>query len=386
MAAAVVTSRPIQNAHTALDLWVPEYQEIRGKMMTGHVEYQIVVVTTLPAFKSAKHKPGDVVQFVVSKKYSEIEEFYHKLCAGYPHASLPPFPRKVLFVGEADIRERRAAFNDIVKAIAKDRQLAACPQLLDFLGSNSTDFVDLKWEKCHVNQSEEGDFFKQEDPSEEALLHLPARSQNRQNLPRTEDNEEEEEEEEEEEVDLDPLGILKAKTKKTKKPTQPKVEDLNLKPSSRLALFDETDPDAGLFEPRKNPSSTTKKPFTGANEIKLFEEQDLGGTVQLGDSLLMQSAFKAKDVFKPSTNEDLDELLRVEEGFEKLLSLEPKSKKKGKPPIPAKPSFTKVSGDSEELTVPPEKREANIEAMDELDILRYITENEQAPSESGSLF
>uniref|UniRef100_A0A8D2PN84 Uncharacterized protein n=1 Tax=Zosterops lateralis melanops TaxID=1220523 RepID=A0A8D2PN84_ZOSLA len=56
----------IQNTHTGLDLSVPEYQEIRGKMMSGHVEYHIVVVTRLAAFKSAKHKPEDVVQFMVS--------------------------------------------------------------------------------------------------------------------------------------------------------------------------------------------------------------------------------------------------------------------------------------------------------------------------------
>lgn len=35
-------------------------------MMSGHVEYQILVVTRLAAFKSAKHKPEDVVQFLVS--------------------------------------------------------------------------------------------------------------------------------------------------------------------------------------------------------------------------------------------------------------------------------------------------------------------------------
>ena len=35
-------------------------------MMSGHVEYQILVVTRLPAFKSAKHRPEDVVQFLVS--------------------------------------------------------------------------------------------------------------------------------------------------------------------------------------------------------------------------------------------------------------------------------------------------------------------------------
>lgn len=58
--------RQIQNTHTGLDLSVPEYQEIRGKMMSGHVEYHIVVVTRLAAFKSAKHKPEDVVQFMVS--------------------------------------------------------------------------------------------------------------------------------------------------------------------------------------------------------------------------------------------------------------------------------------------------------------------------------
>lgn len=35
-------------------------------MMSGHVEYQILVVTRLAAFKLAKHRPEDVVQFLVS--------------------------------------------------------------------------------------------------------------------------------------------------------------------------------------------------------------------------------------------------------------------------------------------------------------------------------
>lgn len=45
---------------------MPQHQEVRGKMMSGHVEYQILVVTRLGAFKSAKHRPEDVVQFLVS--------------------------------------------------------------------------------------------------------------------------------------------------------------------------------------------------------------------------------------------------------------------------------------------------------------------------------
>lgn len=46
---------------------VPQHQEVRGKMMSGHVEYQILVVTRLAVFKSAKHRPEDVVQFLVSR-------------------------------------------------------------------------------------------------------------------------------------------------------------------------------------------------------------------------------------------------------------------------------------------------------------------------------
>uniref|UniRef100_A0A8C5RG19 Uncharacterized protein n=1 Tax=Laticauda laticaudata TaxID=8630 RepID=A0A8C5RG19_LATLA len=59
-----VTTRPLQNGHTGIDLSVPEYQEIRGKMMSGHVEYSILVVTQLAVFKSAKHKSEDNVQFM----------------------------------------------------------------------------------------------------------------------------------------------------------------------------------------------------------------------------------------------------------------------------------------------------------------------------------
>lgn len=75
------------------------------------------------------------VSLQVSKKYSEIDEFYQKLTAHYPQASLPPLPRKALFVGESDIRERRVVFNDIMRLISKDLELASSPELLEFLGS-----------------------------------------------------------------------------------------------------------------------------------------------------------------------------------------------------------------------------------------------------------
>nr|XP_013800471.1 PREDICTED: HCLS1-binding protein 3-like [Apteryx mantelli mantelli] len=198
----------IQNTHTGLDLSVPEHQEIRGKMMSGHVEYHIVVVTRLAAFKSAKHKPEDVVQFMVSKKYSEIEELYHRLAARYPQASLPLLPRKVLFVGESDICERRAMFNDIMKSISKDEDLATSPELLEFLGTKSTSVIDFKSKNIpddkekEDEESEALDFFKEEKTPD--LISQLASAENAKKGQKKE----EEEEEEEEEV-LDPLGIIR---------------------------------------------------------------------------------------------------------------------------------------------------------------------------------
>lgn len=124
-----------------------------------------------------------------------------------------------------------------------------------------------------------------------------------------------------------------------------------------------------------------------SDDIKLFEEQDLGGIVKLGDSLLLPSACTNDPSFRPSTAEDTDALFRVEEDLEKLLSLGMKTKNKPKPQIPAKPTFLKESKNSasrSHMDIKPS--EPNVQAMDESDILKYIKENETADSDSLSLF
>uniref|UniRef100_A0A452VE91 HCLS1-binding protein 3 n=1 Tax=Ursus maritimus TaxID=29073 RepID=A0A452VE91_URSMA len=197
----------VQNVHTGLDLTVPQHQEVRGKMMSGHVEYQILVVTRLAAFKSAKHRPEDVVQFLVSKKYSEIEELYQKLSSRYPTATLPPLPKKVLFVGESDIRERRAVFNEILRCVSKDAELAGSPELLEFLGTRSPGAADLTSRDVSVldtpNQARDDgeafDFFKQQDRAELEAPPIPGR----------EGEDAGKSSEEEEEEALDPLGIMR---------------------------------------------------------------------------------------------------------------------------------------------------------------------------------
>ncbi|XP_027565998.1 HCLS1-binding protein 3 [Pipra filicauda] len=371
--AVLVTTRQIQNTHTGLDLSVPEYQEIRGKMMSGHVEYHIVVVTRLAAFKSAKHKPEDVVQFMVSKKYSEIEELYQRLTARYPQASLPLLPRKVLFVGESDICERRAMFNDIMKSISKDADLATSPELLEFLGTKSSSAIDFKGKNVPDDKDKEDeenevmDFFK-----EEKTPDLISQLLSVQNVKKREEKEEEEEEV------LDPLGIIR--TKKAKKaPAPPTKEE---KP--KLTLFEEeVDPDEGLFGPEEDFSSVGPRKKMKEN-LKLFEDPDLGGVVRLGDSLLLPDACEnSKYVLSRGPEEDTEELLRVADDFEKLLEVtsKPKPKVPPKPPLSQKPAVAPRSTNSSSLAKPNESR---IQTMNEVDILQYIQENMN--NEDTSLF
>ncbi|NXF74333.1 H1BP3 protein, partial [Sclerurus mexicanus] len=370
--------RQIQNTHTGLDLSVPEYQEIHGKMMSGHVEYHIVVVTRLAAFKSAKHKPEDVVQFMVSKKYSEIEELYQRLTARYPQASLPLLPRKVLFVGESDICERRAVFNDIMKSISKDEDLATSPELLEFLGTKSSSAIDFKGKHMPDDREKEDeenealDFFK-EEKTPDFISHLLS-------MQSVKKGEKKEEEEEEEEEILDPLGIIR--TKKAKKVPVPPVKE----EKPKLTLFEEeVDPDEGLFGPEKDFSSLGPRKRMKEN-LKLFEDPDLGGAVRLGDSLLLPAACEnSKCVLSRGPEEDTEELLRVADDFEKLLEVtsKPKPKVPPKPPLPQKPAVPPRSTNSSSLAKP---NENSIQTMNEVDILQYIQENESINNEDTSLF
>ncbi|MFT7813357.1 HCLS1-binding protein 3 [Arapaima gigas] len=390
----IVTSRLLQNETTGIDLQVPLYQEIRGAMMTGHVEYQIVVVTRLAAFKSAKHRPADVVQLVVSKKYSEIDEFYSKLAAQYPTIPLPAMPRKALFVSESDIRERRAAFNELVKFISKNPVLATCPELLEFLGAKTTDVADFKSRNVPDwgdEEDDEGlDFFQKDEPPavKAAAVPKPVKPVVPASPP--------DEEEEEEEV-LDPLGIMRSKKPKQKRVAKP--EKPASKPTApKLTLFDEeVDPDADLFEPATQSSLGKRVAATKDSSLKLFEDPDLGGTVKLGDALLLPTAYREGGAELPAErDEDMDELFRVEEDFEKLLTVsssatpkpapaaKPKLAPKPRPALPKKPPSLSQSGTVSSPAAPAPN--TKVETMDQMDILRYIQQNESSTSEDLDLF
>ncbi|KAM9635395.1 HCLS1-binding protein 3 [Trichechus inunguis] len=391
--AVLVTSRRVQNVHTGLDLTVPQHQEVRGKMMSGHVEYQILVVTRLAVFKSAKHRPEDVVQFLVSKKYSEIEEFYQKLCSHYSKASLPPLPRKVLFVGESDIQERRAVFDEILRCISKDAELAGSPELLEFLGTRSPGAVDLASRDVSIldadsqagDDGEAFDFFGQQDGVAGESLLIPGLKGKDAGNPL--------EEEEEEEVALDPLGIMRSK-----KPKKHLKVATKLKPMPRLTIFDEeVDPDEGLFGPgRKLSPQDPVEDMSPRDPLKLFDDPDLGGAVPLGDPLLLPAIHESgQPASSLGHRETSEELFRVEEDLDQILNLgaEPKPKPlpKPKPPVAAKPALPRKpavpprAGPSEAV-VGQWKQQQQIQAMDEMDILQYIRDHDAPGQATPSLF
>lgn len=388
--AVLVTSRQVRNTHTGLDLSVPQHQEVHGDMMSGHVEYQILVVTRLAAFKSAKHKPQDVVQFLVSKKYSEIEDLYQRLSSCYPGTSLPPLPRKVLFVGESDIRERRAVFHEILHCISKDAQLAGSPELLEFLGTRAPGAADPSTRGDAVldadgqvgDDADAFDFFQQQEPvdSEDS----PEGS----SKDRCAGKAQEQEEEEEEEEALDPLGIMR--TKKPKKPREPAAQPQpKPKPLPRLTIFDdEEDPDEELFGPSgKRAPQRPREDAPRRDPLKLFEDPDLGGAVPLGDPLLLPAAREGGGFASClGPRETCEELFRVEEDLDQILNLGAEPPPRPRPPVAAKPALPRKPVIPPKPVLEPRPPPQQAQAMDEMDILRYIQEHEAPDQAAPSLF
>ncbi|KAJ7991204.1 hypothetical protein DPEC_G00294820 [Dallia pectoralis] len=321
MSAGLVTSRLLQNEVTGIDMHVPLYKEIRGTMMSGHVEYQIIVVTWLAAFKSSKHKPEDIVQLVVSKKFSEIDEFYNRLVGQYPKIILPAMPRKTLFVGEADIRERRVAFDELVKFIAKNSQLATCSDVLEFLGATST-VGDLKTRNVADWDEQDKDhvfsfFEKEETPTATCIVKKHV-------LPAKLNEEENDGDVNSDENDLGLLISAKCTDQRRITLTQSQVA---IKP--KLCLFNETEEiDDDFFRPAAKDCKD-----------KLFEDSDMAGKVKCGDPLLLPTPYK--DVASADLTLDVDtyELFRIEDNFDKLLHV--KKCVKAKPVDASKPNMTK---------------------------------------------
>lgn len=182
---------------------------------------------------------------------------------------------------------------------------------------------------------------------------------------------------------------------RSKKPKKRPEVAMRPKPSPRLTIFDEeVDPDAGLFSPGKKVSPRTPLETT-QDSLKLFDDPDLGGAVSLGDPLLLPAARESGGpTTSPEYRDASKELFRIEEDLDRILNLgsepKPKPQPKPKPLVPAKPALPKKP------TVPPSvgpsetgagpQKQQQIHAMDEMDILQYIRDQDTLAQASPSLF
>nr|KAF6307956.1 HCLS1 binding protein 3 [Myotis myotis] len=184
----------------------------------------------------------------------------------------------------------------------------------------------------------------------------------------------------------------------SKKPKKcPKVA-AKPRPSPRLTLFDEeVDPDAGLFSPsRKLPAGGSAEDACPRDPLKLFDDPDLGGAVPLGDPLLLPAApASGGPAPRLGYGEAAEELFRVEEDLDQILNLgaetKPQPPPKPKPPVaakpapPRKPAAPPRAGPSE-AAARPSPPPPQIQAMDEMDILQYIRDQDAPGQTAPSLF
>lgn len=136
MPSATVTVREIKNKHTGIDITIPRFTQEKGLLQSTY-EYQVVVVSNLPYFKSPKHKESDTVQFMVKKKYSDFEELWSKLFEKYHSLVLPPLPKKALLVNDKVATERRSGLEKFLSFLASSAKVCTSSLLLEFLGVNS---------------------------------------------------------------------------------------------------------------------------------------------------------------------------------------------------------------------------------------------------------
>lgn len=151
MPRATVASRELKNKETGLDLFVPTFKEVKGRL-SSTVFYQVVVVTNQSIFKTPSHKESDVVQLSVERKWADFEEMRAKLNEAFAGTMLPAIDKKSFIVNDSVLKERRNSLDNFVKFLASVTKLAKSAPVLQFLGvdalrANKTKLEDKSDEK-----------------------------------------------------------------------------------------------------------------------------------------------------------------------------------------------------------------------------------------------
>ncbi|XP_061181606.1 HCLS1-binding protein 3-like [Saccostrea echinata] len=313
MPSATVTIRELKNRETGIDITIPRITQEKGLLQSTY-EYQVVVVSNLPFFKSPKHKESDVVQFMVKKKFAEFEDLWSKIYEKYPATVLPTLPKKALLVNDKVATDRRAGLERFLNFLAVTPKVCTSSLLLEFLG---------------VNAIKAGKYTR------EGL----------KNEGETEDNDEQSED---------------------------KKEITSESSTSGLFEEDEEEEEEDLFNDEEDtdiiPEITTKGGQD--SDSKLFDYPVLGGNLGADDKMFLLS--DNKEPTEPISSalhqeeDDLD-LLTVEDDLDELFISQPKPKIKSddtakinqtkpKPLLRPKPETTNTLPESQKPTLRPKPK------------------------------
>eukprot|EP01137_Pigoraptor_chileana_P020679 Opistho-2@83356 len=129
-----LTAKSVKNK-TGVDMFVPTSRQVAASITEplGHAEYTIGVRATAPQYKPVGAPEDEVNEFMVTRRYSEFEVFYAHLVEEFPGDAFPILPAKNMIVTDNVIDTRRAAFETLIKFLARDPRYCACNSLLDFL-------------------------------------------------------------------------------------------------------------------------------------------------------------------------------------------------------------------------------------------------------------
>ncbi|XP_069106079.1 HCLS1-binding protein 3-like [Argopecten irradians] len=285
MPSATVTVRELKNKDTCIDITVPTYKETKG-LLQSTFEFHVVVVSSLPFFKSAKHKPGDVVQYMVSKKFAEFEDLHSKLGVKFSGTVLPPLSKRAIIVNDSVAKERRGNLDSFLKFVACTPKLSTSSILLEFLGVNAIKAGKYRKDGELQDDTDTKSSEDQDDCTE----------QEKQDVEQSLFDEEEDE----------------------------NADDFFAK-----------DEDAGGEDMLGGIGNDYGGRFE--DDTKLFEDQDLSGALTEEDAneLVLPAArdVKTKDSSSLFTDEDNSDLFQIDDDLDKLLKIEPK-----KPDPKPKPS------------------------------------------------
>nr|XP_022330785.1 HCLS1-binding protein 3-like [Crassostrea virginica] len=362
MPSATVTIRELKNKHTGIDITVPRYTQEKGLLQSTY-EYQVVVVSNLPYFKSPKHKESDVVQFMVKKRFSDFEDLWNRLFEKHHSLVLPPLPKKALLVNDKLAMERRSGLEKFLSFLASSPKVCTSSLLLEFLGVNAIKAGKYTQEGLKTEGEEEGLKTEGEEEggqAEEGDTGPETKGNSGGGLFEDEEEEEEEEglfdEEEETEVVPDMTGILNTDTKLFDYP----MMGGNFGGEEEGEMFRE--------EPTQKPSPAAQSPGEDNSDLLTVQDDldELFLSKPSSNSNDTHKQVKPKPTLKPRPGKTISQVTGTGKP-----ALQPKPKPAAKPALKPKPS-AKQSDDSNQ-------REATSGAdnLDTDDIMKYIQNAEE---------